>query len=500
MSHAASNNAAVVAELGSCPLWSHFSELSNIPRPSKKEAAVLTYLKSFADARKLKWSQDVVGNLVISRPGSGGGEDAEPVLLQGHVDMVCEKNSDSSHDFDRDPLRLRRDGAWLRATDTTLGADNGIGVAAALAVLESGPEALLPPVEALFTVDEETGLTGATNLDGSLITATRLLNLDTEELGNVYIGCAGGANSTLKLNAKQVPLEGTMTRLHIKIFGLMGGHSGINIHEGRGNAVQMAAQLAADALATSPGGRLVRISGGDKHNAIPREAEVLLALAPEAVAGAKEAASKASLALKAEYGLLETELAASIVEETSSEKLLGFSKEDSSRILTLLRIVPHGVVKMSHAIQGLVETSNNLASVRTTQDGIEAVLSTRSSIGSALEATRDKIQLMADLAGASLDRQPAYPGWAPAPSTPLVELAVQKLRARCGNEPQVMAIHAGLECGLLLERCPTVKQAVSFGPTITGAHSPDEALEISTVEPFYSALMDMLQELAVKKS
>lgn len=494
------SNTETVLTLGEpAPLWSHFASLSSIPRPSKQEAKVLDYIREFAEARGLAWKQDGCGNLLVFRPGSGGGENAEPVMLQGHVDMVCEKNAETAHDFSADPIRLRVEGDWLRATGTTLGADNGIGVAAALAVLEMGPEAKLPPIEALFTVDEETGLTGAFGLDGSMVTAKRMLNLDTEEFGNVYIGCAGGGNSVLEIQAPRSAAPAGTAALELQVRGLLGGHSGINIHEGRGNAVVMAGIVASDVLSQIPEAKLVTIEGGDKHNAIPREAHAVVAVPEEAMPAAKEAVARRAKALRDEFGQLETSLAVS-AEVAAGPAGEVFSAADASRILASLRSLPHGVLKMSHAMEGLVETSNNVASVHTSGSGVKVQLSTRSSLGSALEAARDRLQAIADLAGGSLEKGPVYPGWAPTPKAALVGLTVKKLAARSGEEPKLLAIHAGLECGLLLEKCPCITEAVSFGPTITGAHSPDEALEIRTVGPFFEALLDILGDLAMPPS
>jgi len=493
----ATQNVETVKHLEPAPLWKYFAEISDIPRPSKQEAAILEYIKQFADVRGLRWQQDEIGNLLVHRPGSGGGEQADPVMLQGHVDMVCEKNAHTQHDFNSDPIQLQVDDKWLRATGTTLGADNGIGVAAALAVLDMNAEVKLPPIEALFTVDEETGLTGAFGLDGAMIRARCLLNLDTEEFGSVYIGCAGGGNSTLTIRASRSSMEGGMVPLKIGVTGLLGGHSGINIHEGRGNAVQMTGLIAAAVLSSSTSARLVAIEGGDKHNAIPREAHATVMLPKDEITKVQGAIASCERALRDEFGVLETKMAISVVaEEEAENKHLAFSPDDASRILATLRALPHGVIKMSHALEGLVETSNNVASIKTSDVGVALTLSTRSFLGNALESTRDRLQAIADLSGGTLDRRPAYPGWAPQPGSPLVDLTVRKLGARSQMEPKILAIHAGLECGLLLEKCSTISEAVSFGPTITGAHSPDEALEIETVKPFFLALLDILEHLA----
>jgi len=494
-------NRDVVQSLEPAALFGHFAKISSIPRRSRKEEKILSYIKDFASSKGLAWKQDATGNLLVHRPGCGGGEAAEAVMLQCHVDMVCEKNSDTPHNFDSDPIRLRMDDGWLKATGTTLGSDNGIGVAAALAVLEQGPEVKLPPVEALFTIDEETGLNGASGLDGSMVTATRMLNLDSEEFGNVYIGCAGGATTTFRTSAPHTRLDSGMTALTLKVRGLRGGHSGVDIHENRANALVFATAMAADALTTFPGARLVAVEGGELDNAIPREAHAIVAVPTGSQEAVEAAAAKRGREWHAEYGLVDGGLAVFVeaVKPSESVDLRAFSKSDSHRIISFLRLLPHGVLKMSHAMEGLVETSSNFASVRTEEAGVRIVTSQRSSLRGALEDLLGRMQLLADLAGFETEFKGMYPGWAPQPSAPLVNLTVGKLGARSGTNPIPMAIHAGLECGILLERCPTVKEAVSFGPTIVGAHSPDEALEISTVQPFFEALLDILGELAGKQ-
>lgn len=493
-------NADVVEGLEPASLWEQFAAIASVPRPSRKEQAIVAYLKEFAEARNLTWKEDGAGNLVIFRPGSGGGEDAEPVMLQGHVDMVCEKNTETNHNFDTDPILLRAEEGWLRATGTTLGADNGIGVAAALAVLELDETATLPPIEALFTMDEETGLNGAFGLDGNMLSATRILNLDTEEFGSVYIGCAGGGVSTLKFQSVRSPVaEGLSSELHVR--GLLGGHSGVNIHENRGNALVIANGIISSILAAIPEARLVAIDGGDKDNAIPREASATLWLPSSDAASVADALlAKKRGALKEQYGVLETHVDVTFAPwAPPAPSQMAFSRADSMRMVSALHLLPNGVLKMSHAVEGLVETSNNVASFHTSDSGLRVVMSTRSSYTEAIEAVREQMRSVAELSGADLEHEGTYPGWAPMPKSPLVDLTVRKLRPRFPTEPQILAIHAGLECGLLLEKCPTAREAVSFGPTITGAHSPDEALEIKTVQPFFEALLDILAELATHK-
>ena len=487
-------------------LWSLFAELSSIPRPSKHEEHVIEWLKSFAAERKLECVQDAVGNLVIRRPGTGGGENAPPVIIQGHVDMVTEKNADTPHDFMTDPIRLVRDGDWITADGTTLGADNGIGVCTALAVLNLPSDAKLPPIEALFTIDEETGLTGAFGLDGNMLKGRIMLNLDTEEWPEVFIGCAGGGDSVLTLNLKQEEAPaGDTTVLEIAITGLKGGHSGVDIHEDRGNAVRMAAAALEKALSAAPHARLVSINGGDKRNAIPRECRAVVVAPSEEVQAIKDAVARVETDFKAEYGHREPDLHAT-AEATSTTAAAGvLSPSESDRLLNLLLTLPHGVVKYSHSVPGLVETSSNLASVRpsgaeapTGQVAYRIQCSTRSSLMPALERTRGAIRRIGGLCDANIEQDEAYPGWAPQPDAEIVGLTQRTIADVAGRLPAVKAIHAGLECGIIGEKLPGC-QSVSYGPTIQGAHSPDEKVQISTVKPFWDATIKLLEQLADRK-
>ncbi|CAL5222920.1 g5353 [Coccomyxa viridis] len=508
-----------LAGLEPANVWGFFNELTKIPRPSKHEEKVLKWLKAFADERSLAWQQDAVGNLVIKRTGSGGGERAPAVVIQarqpllacyagaGHVDMVTEKNNDVNHDFFNDPLRLRSDGSWLKADGTTLGADNGIGVATALALLDlpNSVEYPLPPLECLFTVDEETGLTGAFDLDPSLLTGKTLLNLDTEDWGEIFIGCAGGGDSMITLPVQHESLDASSADAYtITVSGLMGGHSGLNIAEDRGNAVQFVARLANAVLKAAPESRLARIAGGDKRNAIAREATVDLVVPVNGASAAAEAVNRYSQALKQEYGALEQQLDVAVTQSKEQVPKQVLSAASAERLLTLLLTLPHGVQKFSHTVPGLVETSTNLASVKPDSTDNSAPgaykinCSTRSSLSPALEHVRDSIARLSRLVGATIEQDTAYPGWAPNPGSAVVKLAQEVLTEVTGHEAKVGAIHAGLECGIILEKVPGM-DAVSYGPTIKGAHSPDERVEIATVAPFWQATLKILGKLASAK-
>lgn len=492
-------------------LWSFFAQLSSIPRPSKQEEKVLAWLKEFAETRGLKWKQDAVGNIVICRPGSrGGGEAAPAVIIQGHVDMVTEKNADNQHDFTRDPIRLVRDGDWITADGTTLGADNGVGVCTALAILDLPASAKLPPIEALFTVDEETGLTGAFGLDGSMLSGRTLLNLDTEEWPEVFIGCAGGGDSVLTLGLATETVPAGHVALEVAVTGLKGGHSGCDIHEDRGNAVRMAAATVDALLASVPGARLVAIHGGDKRNAIARECRAVVSVPAGAQDSAAAVVGKAHADFRTEYGHREDGLTVAATAAAGAPRTC-LTSADAERLLTLLLTLPHGVIKYSHSVPGLVETSTNLASVRpaAAADGVAAPsgdqvvyrlqCSTRSSLMSALERCRSSIRRIGRLCGAEVEQDEAYPGWLPDPDAEIVGLARAAIAEVAGRQPEVMAIHAGLECGILGEKIPGV-QCVSYGPTIKGAHSPDERVQISTVQPFWEATLKILGQLADRRA
>ncbi|DBA78247.1 TPA: hypothetical protein ACH3X2_008201 [Trebouxia sp. C0005] len=485
-------------------LWDYFHDLTQIPRPSKFEDKVISYLQKFATQRKLDYKQDSTGNMVIRRPGSGGGEAAPTVVIQGHIDMVCEKNNDVQHDFHKDPLKLIKKGDWLKAEGTTLGADNGIGVAAALALLDMPTSAKLPPLECLFTIDEETGLTGAFGLDGSLLTGRTLLNLDTEDWGEIFIGCAGGGDSILELPVQLEPVPKTHSHpQELKISGLMGGHSGLNISEDRGNAVVLAALVLQAVVKAHPDVRIISLTAGDKRNAIAREASAILEVpSGEARLLVQQLVSQQALSLKDEYGHLERDMAIHVYDHPERSPT-AMTLDSQTQLLTLLSTLPHGVIKWSHAVPGLVETSNNLAAVKPSTAGdLEATYtitcSTRSSLSHAMEVQRARIAAIAGLCGATVAQDKAYPGWAPNPSSPVLQVTKDAFQQLLGKEPKVAAIHAGLECGIIGEKVQGM-DAVSYGPTITGAHSPDEQVNIGTVKPFWDVTLKILEALADKK-
>ena len=477
-------------------LWKHFDDITKIPRPSKHEDKILQYLKNFANERSLRMREDSTGNIVVIRRGSNGGENAPVIVIQSHVDMVCEKNRDYEHDFMNDPLKLYTDGDWLKAEGTTLGADNGIGVAAALALLDMPKDHKLPPLECLFTVDEETGLTGAFALNGDIIKGRTMLNLDTEDWGEICIGCAGGGDSSIELKVDYQDAPPDFLSFQLSIEGLMGGHSGVDIHEERGNAIVFLASII-DALQNATDCRIVSMQGGDKHNAIPREAFATLLVSPEAMSDAQIIVSKRGQGLSKEFGSKEKKLKISFAGlDDSPEKTL--TNNSQTALIGLLRTIPHGVLKYSHDVEGLVETSNNLAAVKCVDGNYNIVSSTRSSISDALELQRERIALMSKAYGAEVEQDEAYPGWAPDLNSSILETTSKIYAEMLDGEPNVCAIHAGLECGVIGEKVDGMDM-ISFGPTIKGPHSPDERVDIPSVKKFWDLLLKVLEELAGKQ-
>lgn len=476
-------------------IWKHFETLTKIPRPSKHEEKILKYLKNFANERNFEMREDKTGNIVVLRPGGGGGENAPTIIIQSHVDMVCEKNRDSKHDFMNDPLNLYIDNGWLKAEGTTLGADNGIGVAAAMALLDLPKETPLPPLECLFTVDEETGLTGAFALNGEILRGRTMLNLDTEDWGEICIGCAGGGDSSIILPTERKEAPADYLSFQLSVEGLKGGHSGVDIHEERGNAIVFISSIIDSILKTTKSS-LISIEGGDKHNAIPREAFANIYIHPEHVSDAQNSVSNRAKALNKEFGSIEKNIN---IQFTGSKELPAkcLSNKSQQLLIGLLRTLPHGVLKYSHDVEGLVETSNNLASVKMLNKKINIVCSTRSSISEALESQRERIRIMAEAFGATAEQEEAYPGWAPNVNSPVLETTTKIYTELLGKDPHICAIHAGLECGVIGEKVEDMDM-VSFGPTIKGPHSPDERVEISSVDKFWDLLLKILDELSKK--
>jgi dipeptidase D len=483
--------ATFVSELEPRGLWAHFDRILATPRPSKKEGAMRELVLATARARELAARVDGFGNIVVTVPASPGRESAPVVVLQSHLDMVCERHSDVDFDFERDAIQPRREGDWLHATGTTLGADNGLGVAAMLAlVTEEGIEH--GPLELLFTVEEEIGLNGAAALDPALVSGRVLLNLDTEEENAFYVGCAGGAGSALTLPLDSMFGAEGRTALRIALRGLKGGHSGVEIHLQRGNSICVLAR-ALHALLPELELELFAFSGGNLTNAIPRESEASVRIA-RGDRQAFESALAAELeAARAELAHVDPGLTWKVEETTAPAEV--WADTTTVRALALLVALPHGVQRMSDEIPGLVETSTNLARVRTEAGALHIATSTRSSVASALVGVQRRIAALAGLAGAEIHVEEGYPGWKPNLASPTLALLERVHERELGLAPAVKAIHAGLECGLLGERLPGCDM-VSLGPRVEGAHSPDERALIPSVERFWRLLRAALAELA----
>lgn len=474
-------------------LWHHFRALSRIPRCSRQEERVRDYVLEVAKRAGMSHRADRVGNVVVKAPARPGREDRPRVVLQAHLDMVCEKNKETVHDFSTEGIRLKREGDWILADGTTLGADNGIGVAACLAVLESR-SIKRGPIECLFSVDEETGLTGAMGLESDMLEGRMLINTDSEEDGVLYIGCAGGKVTELFLPLETEPVsDGGALRLHLG--GLQGGHSGIEINQGRANAIRLLARFLWQETRKN-GLRVAWLEGGSKHNAIPRECEALVCLAHDRVRALESAAADFRKALMDEYGHIEPSAFFSIEEEGFIEPKNVFTPAFEKRLLNLLFGMPNGVIAMSRAVPGLVQTSTTLAVVQTQGAQVRIATSQRGSVPSQLTEIADMVCAVGQQAGAEIRQGGGYSGWQPNPKSPLLQTARSVFTSLYGHDPQVKAIHAGLECGIIGDKFAGMDM-ISFGPTITGAHSPSERVQISTVKRFWDFLVALLENLAV---
>jgi dipeptidase D len=476
-------------------LWQHFDTIRQIPRPSKHEEKIIEGVKNWAAERGFEVAQDEAGSMTIKVPATPGHEDAPTVILQGHLDMVCEKNSDVEHDFMTQGIEVEVDGDWVQAKGTTLGADNGIGVAAAMAIADD-PDAVHGPLELLCTVDEETGLTGAKDLDPSIVSGRIMLNLDTEEDGAIYIGCAGGADSVAAIKTARRTALLNSVPIKLSVTGLRGGHSGLNIIENRGNAIKLATRVLLAAIGEGIEVDLVAIDGGSKHNAIPREAFAIGRVDKAKVDDLKTVVEKCTKDFMEEFGASDPDLAVEVSETDDSDELRQpMNVHARDRLLRSLDGMPHGVLSMSREVDGLVETSNNLAVVSNKGDSTEITVSYRSSIMPALYAVRSQVDSIFRQAGASVHVDDAYPGWKPNPDSPIVKKTSEIYERLFGAKPEIKAIHAGLECGLLIEKVPGM-DVVSIGPQIENAHSPEERVQISSVEKFYKHLLAILEDLA----
>lgn len=480
-------------DLQPASVFHYFEEICHVPRPSKKEERIRQYLTDFAESHGLEYKVDEAGNVLIRKNASAGKEHLKTVVLQSHMDMVCEKNGGVEHNFDTDPIETYIDGDWLRAKGTTLGADNGIGVATELAVL-ADRDIEHGPIECLFTVDEETGLTGAFALKEGFMNGDILLNLDSEDEGELFIGCAGGAGTTAEFPCPMVQAPEGYFFFRVVVKGLTGGHSGDDINKNRANANKILNRYLT-ALMQRYGMCLCEIDGGNLHNAIPREASAVCAVPMAHKEDVRVDLNVFLAEIEDEYAVTEPNLIMELESESPRREVM--EAEAMKRFLLAVYAVHNGVYAMSQDIPGLVETSSNLASVKQKDGKIIVVTSQRSSILSSRKDMSQAVRAAFELGGASCVTADGYPGWKPNPSSEILGIAVESYKRLFGAEPKVKAIHAGLECGLFLEKYPSLDM-VSFGPTLRGVHSPDERMLIPTVEKFWNHLLDVLKHIPAK--
>lgn len=468
-------------------VWSIFDAMTQVPRPSKKEEKIRQWLVNWAKEHNVECHLDKTGNILMRVPATPGYENKPMVVMQGHMDMVCEKNSDVQHDFDNDPLKTYIDGDWVKAKGTTLGADNGIGVALAMAVM-TDPEAKHGPLEALITYDEETGMTGANNVEEGFMTGNILVNLDSEEEGQIFIGCAGGKDTCAEFHYNPIPAPDRYYA-KIKVSGLIGGHSGGDIHLGHANANKVLNRF----LLSQKDIVIASFTGGNLRNAIPREAEAVIGLPMSRKDQLVAELNQYIAVIEGEVGDIEKGFKMTI--KTVDKPANIIEPTIAANLLAALQACPHGVQGMSRSMENLVETSTNLASVKMPETGVIRVeTSQRSSVESEKEDIASTVRTVFELAGAEVTQGHGYPGWKPNVNSPILKTFAQTYRDMYSKEPEVMAIHAGLETGLFLTKYPSMDM-ISIGPTMVGIHSPEERLSISSVASFYQYLKEALSRI-----
>ena len=482
-------NVMDLTQLEPQPIWKNFAALNAVPRPSKKEERVIEFMKNFGEKLGLDTTVDEVGNVIIKKPATPGMEDRKTVVLQSHLDMVHQKNSDINFDFDNQGIQMEVDGDWLKAKGTTLGADNGIGVAAIMSILESS-DIPHPALEALFTIDEETGMTGAMGLKPGTLQGDILLNLDTEEDDEIDIGCAGGIDVTATQKYDLVKPAGQIVMIAVK--GLQGGHSGMDIHKGFGNANVIMARLLYSGL-EKENIQLISIDAGGLRNAIPREANVVFSVR-NAIEFIENSVDLKRDILE-EFSGIEKDLTIEIEHYTSPDS--GLSVEDSAKIIMALKAAHNGVYRMSPDVADLVESSNNIARVELKEGELKIMNLSRSSVESTKYAVAEQLKSVFELAGMKVEFNGSYPGWKPKPGSEIVKLMEKIYEKDFGAKPAVVACHAGLECGIIGANYPQMEM-VSFGPTIRGAHSPDEKANIPSAQKFWGFLKKILAEIPKK--
>ena len=468
-------------------VWKNFYALNQIPRPSKHEQKAIEYIKQFAEKHKLENIIDDSGNLIVRKPGNNN-TIKKGVILQSHVDMVPQKNNDKVHDFLKDPIEMLVDGEWLRANGTTLGADNGMGVAAMMAILESN-DIQHGPIECLFTINEESGMDGAFGLASNVLKGDILINLDTEDEDEICMGCAGGIDANIDAEYKAITPEAKFEFYKIELKGLKGGHSGIDIHLGRGNSNKIMGRMLYTIISNFDA-QLVNYWGGNMRNAIPREAEAIICLPTDNSGALETTIENFKITLAQEFKNTENNIKLTLSKAEITDKVLSY--DDSLKYVSLMHACPNGVVRMSSEIEGLVETSLNLSIVNISNGKVDFKLLIRSAVDSAKYALSDRVKALFELVGCTIGFGGDYPGWAPNNESPVLQVAKSTYNGVFKKEPHVVAVHAGLECGIIGGKYPKLDM-VSVGPTIEHPHSPDERVHIASVERFWKYLKAILE-------
>ncbi|QYJ72387.1 aminoacyl-histidine dipeptidase [Shewanella sp. FJAT-51649] len=475
------------------PLWQWFEQICAIPHPSKHEQALSQHIQAWAKSKQLDVVEDAVGNLIIRKPATAGMEDRKIVVIQAHIDMVPQKNADKVHDFTKDPIEAYVDGDWVKAKGTTLGADNGIGMASALAILGSN-DIKHGPLEVLLTIDEEAGMTGAFGLQAGMLDAEILINTDSEQEGEIYMGCAGGVDAQITLPMVWQASEQSYAAFSLHLSGLKGGHSGVNIHLGRGNANKLLARFLfenADELALE----LTQFTGGSLRNAIPREANISFMLPAENVDTLNEKVRAFEALVRAELAIADPDMRLVLSEIPTPKRVM--SENSQNTLIDLLHVCPNGVMRMSDEVAGVTETSLNVGVISTNDEEVSILCLIRSLIDSGRTQVEGMLNALTNLAGAEIEFSGAYPGWKPDNSSPVMAIVRETYESIYHKEPVIMVIHAGLECGLFKKPYPEMDM-VSIGPTIRYPHGPDEMVNITTVGQYWDLLLAVLERIPAK--
>ncbi|WP_321299179.1 aminoacyl-histidine dipeptidase [Marinifilum fragile] len=484
----------ILSKLEPKEVWKHFEDICQVPRPSKKEEKIIEFLIEFGKKNNLDTKRDEIGNVLIKKPATPGKENLKTVVLQSHMDMVCEKNNDTVHNFDTDPITPWIDNGWVKAKGTTLGADDGIGMAAEMALLTS-TDIEHGPIECLFTVDEETGLSGAFALQSGFFDGKILLNLDSEDEGEIFIGCAGGIDTLANMEYQKEEVPNGHFALRIDVKGLLGGHSGDEINKGRGNSNKILNRFLWQ-INKKYHIRINEFNGGNLRNAIPREAYAIITIPSDFKENVRADLNIYAAEMEHVWEIYEPKL--KITLESVEKPAFVIDINTSNNLMDAIYACPHGVFSMSSRMPGMVETSTNLASVKFIDDNkIQITTSQRSDVDSEKYNIAQMVGSSLTLAGAQIEHTDGYPGWAPNPNSEILTVAVESYKKLFGKEPVVRSIHAGLECGLFLEKYPEMDM-ISFGPTLRDVHSPDERINIETVEKFWLHLVDIIQNMPKK--